>query len=99
MAHSSGQNERIERELDVSIFGIGVSVVNNSPYCNSEIIYTSISSSDIVWEIRKPGKSRYKSLTSSQCELIERDFQGRRWIISFTTLLKVLGSVKYIRSL
>ena len=49
----SGQNERIERELDVSIFGIGISVVNNSPNCNSELVYTSISSSDIVWEIRR----------------------------------------------
>ena len=77
MAHSSGQNERIEKELDVSMFGIGISVVNNSPNCNSELIYTSISSSDIVWEIRRPGKSRYKSLTSSQCEMIERDFQVR----------------------
>ena len=82
MAHSSGQNERIERELDVSIFGVGISVVNNSPNCNSELIYTSISSSDIVWEIRRPGKSRYKSLTSSQCEMIERDFQGHHRSIS-----------------
>ena len=30
---------------------------------------------DIVWELRRQGKSRYKSLTKAQCEAIERDFQ------------------------
>jgi hypothetical protein len=94
LAHSTGENERIEREIDISIFGVGISIVNNAPNCNYEIIYTSVSSSDIVWEIRKTGKSRYKSsriripypyppvsifryksLTSSQCEALERDFQ------------------------
>ena len=34
-----------------------------------------MSSSDVVWEIRKQGKSRYKPLTRSQCEAIEADFQ------------------------
>jgi hypothetical protein len=61
LAHSTGENERIEREIDISIFGVGISIVNNAPNCNYEIIYTSVSSSDIVWEIRKTGKSRYKS--------------------------------------
>ena len=30
---------------------------------------------DVVWEIRKQGKNRYKSLTKSQCEAIETDHQ------------------------
>ena len=29
----------------------------------------------MVWEIRKQGKNRYKSLTKSQCEAIETDHQ------------------------
>ena len=31
--------------------------------------------SDVVWEIRRQGKNRYKSLTKSQCEAIEMDHQ------------------------
>ena len=42
---------------------------------NYEILYMSISSSDIVWELRRQGKNRYKSLTKSQCEAIEHDHQ------------------------
>lgn len=75
LAHSTGENERIEWELDVSIHGIGISVVNNAPNCSKEFLYTSITSSDIVWEIRRNGKSRYKSLTRAQCEALEADFQ------------------------
>ena len=28
-----------------------------------------------MWELRRQGKSRYKSLTKAQCEAIERDYQ------------------------
>lgn len=76
LAHTTGEHERIAQELDISIFGIGISVVNNTSISNNhEVVYMSISSSDVVWEIRKQGKTRYKSLTKSQCDAIERDFQ------------------------
>jgi len=61
LAHTTGENERIEQEIDLSIHGIGISVVNNSAGSigsGYELLYTSITSSDIVWEIRKTGKSR-----------------------------------------
>ena len=75
-----GENERLSQEIEVSIAGIGLSLVNNLASHsrgekNYEIIYMRMSSSDIVWEIRKQGKSRYKPLTRSQCEAIEADFQ------------------------
>lgn len=76
LANTTGEHERIAHELDISIFGIGISVVNNTTLANNyEVVYMSISSSDVVWEIRKHGKTRYKSLTKSQCDAIEKDFQ------------------------
>ena len=29
---------------------------------------------DVVWELRRGGKNRYKPLTKSQCEAIEKDY-------------------------
>ena len=75
LAHSTGENERISQELEISIHGIGISIVNNSPNCNYELIYTSVTSSDIVWEVKRSGKSRYKMLTRAQCDALETDFQ------------------------
>ena len=54
--NTNGDRERIDMEIDISIFGIGVSLINN--YLRQEIVYMSISSSDTVWEIRKQGKTR-----------------------------------------
>ena len=51
LAHTTGESERIEQEIDISIFGIGLSLLNNSCYGisgggnNHEIVYMSISSS------------------------------------------------------
>ena len=57
LAHTTGEHERIAQEINISIFGIGVSVINNTSLSsNYEIVYLSISSSDIVWEIRRQGK-------------------------------------------
>lgn len=76
LAHTTGEKERISLEVDVSVFGVGLSIVNNTNYENNyELLYVSISSSDVVWEIRKNGKTRYKPLTKAQCEAIEADYQ------------------------
>ena len=61
LAHTTGENERIDTEFDVSIFGIGLSIVNNAVpngLPNYELINMSISSSDVVWEVRRHGKNR-----------------------------------------
>ena len=89
LAHTTGEFERIDQEIDISINGIGISLVNN--YKMHEVLYVSITSSDIVWEYRKSGKSRYKPLTRSQCERIERDFQ---FYMSQRALGEALGGNK-----
>ena len=100
LAHTTGEFERIAHEIDINIFGIGISLVNNTLLeSNHEILYMSITSSgllftknswnltkkntfwiflsfliDVVWELRRGGKNRYKPLTKSQCEAIEKDY-------------------------
>ena len=56
LAHTTGEFERIDYEIDVNIFGIGISLVNNTLLeSNHEILYMSITSSDVVWELRRGG--------------------------------------------
>ena len=74
LAKTTGESERIEQEMDISIYGVGLSLVNNDSEVRRELSYLSVTSSNIVWEIRKEGKQRYKSLTQGQCQAIEHDF-------------------------
>ena len=74
LAKTTGESERIEQEMDVSIYGVGVSLVNNDTEVRRELAYLSVTSSNIVWEVRREGKQRYKSLTTAQCQAIEHDF-------------------------
>eukprot|EP00092_Neocalanus_flemingeri_P033380 GFUD01036296.1.p1 GENE.GFUD01036296.1~~GFUD01036296.1.p1 ORF type:complete len:2741 (+),score=704.42 GFUD01036296.1:512-8224(+) len=74
LAKTTGESERIEQEIDISIYGVGISLVNNDSAVRRELAYLSVTSSDIVWEIRKEGKQRYKSLTQGHCQAIEHDF-------------------------
>lgn len=75
LARMSGENERIDQEIVLSISGIGISIVNNNPASSYELIYSSITSSDVVWEVKRNGKTRFKPLTRAQCDAIESDFQ------------------------
>ncbi|TRY69082.1 hypothetical protein TCAL_09656 [Tigriopus californicus] len=75
LARMSGENERIDQEIVLSISGIGISIVNNNPALSYELIYSSITSSDVVWEVKRNGKTRFKPLTRVQCDAIESDFQ------------------------
>jgi vacuolar protein sorting-associated protein 13A/C len=74
LARTTGESERIEQEVEVSIHGIGISLVNNAESVRRELAYLTVSSSDIVWEVRREGKQRYKALLLHQCQLIEADF-------------------------
>ncbi len=66
LSRSTGEFERIEQEIEVSIHGVGISVVNNGGAGGRaaaageayEVLYTSVTSSDIVWEVRRTGKTR-----------------------------------------
>ena len=55
--------------MDVSIYGVGVSLVNNDMDVRRELAYLGVTSSSIVWEVRREGKQRYKSLTTAQCQV------------------------------
>ena len=56
LANTMGESERREQEMDVSIYGSGVSVVNNDSDVRRELAYFSVTSSDLVSEIRNEGK-------------------------------------------
>ena len=47
MAKCTGEEERIEQDIDISIHGIGVSLVNNDENVRKELAYLSVSSSNI----------------------------------------------------
>ena len=51
-------------QVDISIYGVGVSVVNNESSVRKELAYLSVRSSEVVWEIRKEGKQLEKLLLS-----------------------------------
>jgi vacuolar protein sorting-associated protein 13A/C len=51
LARSTGESERIEQEVELSVHGVGVSLVNNAESVRRELAYLTISSSDIVWEV------------------------------------------------
>ena len=67
--YCAGESERIEQEMDVSIYGVGVSLVNNDMDVRRELAHLGVTSSSIVWEVRREGKQRYKSLTTAQCQV------------------------------
>ena len=48
-------------------------VLINFTYKNP-ILNTKFFLADVVWELRRGGKNRYKPLTKSQCEAIEKDY-------------------------
>ncbi len=54
----------IANPVEVSIHGVGLSLVNNAESVRRELAYLTLSSSDIVWEVRKEGKQRYKARES-----------------------------------
>ena len=50
LAHTTGEFERIAHEIDINIFGIGISLVNNTLLeSNHEILYMSITSSGLLY--------------------------------------------------
>ncbi|XP_067012189.2 intermembrane lipid transfer protein Vps13 [Anabrus simplex] len=72
-AQSAGELEAIEREVNVAIHGVGLSVVNNISHI--EILYIGIASSGVVWEARKPNSKRFKPFTMKESQIIEKAFQ------------------------
>ena len=46
---------------------MGVSLVYTEE--RRELVNLEVTSSSIVWEVRREGKQRYKSLTTAQCQV------------------------------
>ncbi|VDK42182.1 unnamed protein product [Anisakis simplex] len=71
MAHQAYEVERINQQIEFSLQGIGISLVNNLKA--EEILYMGIASSDIVWEYKY--KSRYKLFTVKMLNALESAYQ------------------------
>lgn len=71
-AQSAKQFEQIEQEVNVSIHGLGLSLVNNETL--HEIMYVGMASSGIIWETSK-GQKRFKQLNSKDSSAIETAYQ------------------------
>ncbi|CAD5206105.1 unnamed protein product [Bursaphelenchus okinawaensis] len=67
--------ERIDMQVDFSLHGIGISLVNNLH--GLEVLYMSMSSSGLIWE-HKP-KNRFKPLTVKVMTDLEQKYQ--EWIL------------------
>lgn len=72
-AQCSGELEQIDQELNVSIHGVGLSLINNLTM--QEILYVGIASTGIIWESTKMNSKRYKTLTLHECTIIEGAYQ------------------------
>lgn len=72
-AQNSGEFETIDQEINLSIHGMGLSLVNNEK--NQEILYLGIASTGIIWESAKMSAKRYKTMSLHECTVIEGAYQ------------------------
>ncbi|XP_037905174.1 vacuolar protein sorting-associated protein 13 isoform X4 [Hermetia illucens] len=72
-AQSISQLEVVDREIILSLHGIGLSIVNNMKPV--DIVYIGIASSGVIWESRKKGKTRFKQMKITHNMLVERRYQ------------------------
>ncbi|XP_030388188.1 vacuolar protein sorting-associated protein 13 [Scaptodrosophila lebanonensis] len=63
----------ITQSIDLRIHGIGLSVINNET--GLDILYLGITSSGIIWEVKKEHKKRFKEMTILDTQLIEAEYQ------------------------
>lgn len=63
--------ERINIQTEISIRGIGISLVNN--FQSKEVIYMAISSSGVVWEQRH--RNRFRPMAVKMVEACEEAYQ------------------------
>lgn len=72
-AQSAKQFEIVQQEINVSIHGLGLSLVNN--LTKHEIMYVGIASSGIIWESCKTSSKRFKQMKANDSHLIENAYQ------------------------
>lgn len=61
-------------DIEMSIKGLGLSIVNNET--QQDLIYLGISGSDTIWEVKKTRSKRYKPLQRNQIDVIEAAYQA-----------------------
>lgn len=71
-AQSAGELESLDKEITVSIHGLGLSLVNN--LTRVEVMYVGIASSGVIWETCKSNKQRFKPLSVKECLAVEEAF-------------------------
>ncbi|XP_075995110.1 intermembrane lipid transfer protein VPS13A isoform X2 [Genypterus blacodes] len=69
----SERAQAAEQEIILSLQNVGVSLVNNGS--GQEVSFIGITSSDVVWEMKPRKKSRWKTLSSRETELLELSFK------------------------
>ncbi|XP_051924393.1 vacuolar protein sorting-associated protein 13A isoform X1 [Hippocampus zosterae] len=62
-----------EQEIILSLYNVGVSLVNNSS--GQEVSYIGITSSDVVWEMKPKKKNRWKPMGNEVAEMLEKRFK------------------------
>ncbi|TKS78631.1 Vacuolar protein sorting-associated protein 13A [Collichthys lucidus] len=62
-----------EQEIILSLKNVGVSLVNNSS--SQEVSFIGITSSDVVWELKPKKKSRWKTMSTKEAEMLESSFK------------------------
>ncbi|XP_017782476.1 PREDICTED: vacuolar protein sorting-associated protein 13C isoform X2 [Nicrophorus vespilloides] len=72
-AQASKQFEQIDREITLSIYGVGLSLVNNMK--RHEVMYIGIASTGIIWETCKMHGKRYKQMSTKDNIAMEKAFQ------------------------
>lgn len=70
VAQQAGELERIEQEINLFIFGLGLSLVNNLN--QTEVAYLGITSSGIIWEEKK---KRFKAMDLKNSSYLESGYQ------------------------
>lgn len=62
-----------EQEIILSLKNVGVSLVNNSS--SHEVSFIGITSSDVVWELKPKKKGRWKTLSTKEADMLEKNFK------------------------
>ncbi|XP_055373962.1 intermembrane lipid transfer protein Vps13 [Condylostylus longicornis] len=72
-AESNANLQKINQDIEFSLHGIGISIVNN--ISKVDITYLCIKSSGRIWQYQKSKSNRWKQLKIAQNELIETKYQ------------------------
>lgn len=72
-AQSAKQFELVQQEINMSIHGLGLSLVNN--LIRQELMYIGVASSGVIWEASKYNSKRFKQMNPRDSNLIENAYQ------------------------